>query len=238
LRTILDQPGVGHRRLNVATSTATNSPLPRIDLHGRAHASPQRHVFQGRNRSGCAPGYPLLTTLTQLPDAFWAGNTANSAPLAGLNVSTWPSHCESGNASTRTTTGCPARNTPTCVSFKFASTQRSSARTKEKSGTPRRAKVPTCGTFGDATGDRRIHLGVCKPQLRRLQRGARLAHFRVSIDRPAERRAEPHFQLLDRLMNDFDLRTRLHRIVFGGIVLGGRGGLPSTTRADVAIRAP
>jgi hypothetical protein len=34
----------------------------------------------------------LCTTFTQLPLAFWGGIRANTAPLAGLIVFTWPAN--------------------------------------------------------------------------------------------------------------------------------------------------
>ena len=49
------RPGVGHRRLNVATSTATND-FPAADRSAPTRSCrPATVSLSGRNRSGCAP---------------------------------------------------------------------------------------------------------------------------------------------------------------------------------------
>ena len=55
----------------------------------RSGGSPSRHCTAMRTGM-------RWTTFTQLPEAFWGGSTANSAPVACEMLATDPVHSESG----------------------------------------------------------------------------------------------------------------------------------------------
>ena len=63
------------------------------------------------------------TILTQLPVAFCAGSTENSAPDAGLIEATRACHFLPGNVSTSIVAAWPTATCVRSVSLKFASTQ-------------------------------------------------------------------------------------------------------------------
>ena len=62
------------------------------------------------------------TTLVKLPVALSGGSSANSWPLAGAMLSTWPCTSWPGNMSTAISTAWPSRTSVSCVSLKFATT--------------------------------------------------------------------------------------------------------------------
>ena len=69
-------------------------------MPARNGGSPGCSISRSRTGSRC-------TTFTQLPEAFCAGSTANSAPVAGLMLSTTASHVTSGCMSSTTLAFCP-----------------------------------------------------------------------------------------------------------------------------------
>ena len=93
-------------------------------------------------RSGGSPGRSIsrsltgrrCTTFTQFPLAFCGGRIANSAPVAGLMLSTSASQVMSGCMSSTTVAFWPTVTWVRSVSLKFASTQGRRSATSENSG--------------------------------------------------------------------------------------------------------
>ena len=92
-----------------STFTSTERPGRRAPASGEAGSTA---IFTGRR----------WAILVKLPTAFSTGISANSEPVAGAKLSTWPLISCLPNASAWMVTGWPTRRRATWVSLKLAIT--------------------------------------------------------------------------------------------------------------------
>src|SRR6185437_8227963 len=100
---------VVHRR-SPASTAALVSMVGSTDMPERsrpASASSSNTIFTGMR----------CTILVKLPVALSGGSSANSRPLAGDRLSTWPLSVTSGKLSISISTGWPGRMRASCVSL-------------------------------------------------------------------------------------------------------------------------